>query len=55
MAGAVFGWPPDVFWRATPAELGAVAVAAAVTAGAGEAAPPDAATLARLKEAFPDG
>lgn len=50
-AGAALGWSPDAFWRATPAELGAV-----VTAIAGEqAAPPDGATLARLQEAFPDG
>ena len=50
-AGAVLGWSPDIFWQATPAELAAV-----VSAMVGEtAAPPDAAMLARLKEAFPDG
>lgn len=50
-AGAVLGWSPDIFWQATPAELAAV-----VRAMVGEtAAPPDAAMLARLKEAFPDG
>lgn len=51
LAGVAFGWSPEAFWRATPAEL-----AALVTAIAGEAvAPPDGATLARLREAFPDG
>ncbi len=50
-AGAVLGWSPDAFWAVTPAELAAV-----VAAIAGEAAdPPDAVTIARLKEAFPDG
>lgn len=51
VAGAVLGWSPDAFWRATPAELASVTAALA-----GEAAtPPDAATLGRLREAFPDG
>ncbi len=53
VTGVAFGWTPDLFWRATPAEL-----AALVRALAGEdaaAAPPDRATIARLKEAFPDG
>lgn len=51
MAGAAFGWRPDEFWRATPGEL-----AGLVRAITGEtSAPPDAATLARLREAFPDG
>jgi hypothetical protein len=50
-AGAVLGWSPDAFWAATPAELAAV-----VAALAGEAAdPPDATTIARLREAFQDG
>ena len=26
-AGAALGWPPDAFWRATPAELAAVVTA----------------------------
>lgn len=47
------GWTPEVFWRATPDELAAVFGAASGGASAG--APPDAATLARLKEMFPDG
>lgn len=50
-AGAVLGWAPDAFWRATPAE-----VAAVVGVMAGEVAtPPDAGAIARLREAFPDG
>ena len=52
VAGVVFGWTPDVFWGATPAELGALVRA---LAGEDAAAPPDAAVIARLKEAFPDG
>ena len=52
-AGAVLGWSPDTFWRATPAELAAVV---AVLRGADDAvAPPDAATFQKLQEAFPDG
>ncbi|THD38340.1 MAG: phage tail assembly chaperone [Sphingomonas sp.] len=47
-AGILFGWAPDIFWAATPAELGAL-----VAAVAGEQpAPVD---LAALMEAFPDG
>jgi uncharacterized phage protein (TIGR02216 family) len=51
-AGAYLGWAPDDFWRATPAEL--LTVVAALRGDAGDA-PPDAATMARLREAFPDG
>jgi uncharacterized phage protein (TIGR02216 family) len=51
MAGVAFGWTPDAFWRATPAELGALVQAVRgdepEALGAGE--------LARLMEAFPDG
>ncbi|MET4896184.1 phage tail assembly chaperone [Sphingomonadaceae bacterium jetA1] len=54
MAGAVLGWSPDRFWRATPAELHAV-VAAMTGAGRGEGDPPSPATLARLREMYPDG
>ena len=51
LAGVLFGWRPDEFWRATPDEL-----AALTRALAGEAtAPPDAGELARLMEAYPDG
>lgn len=50
-AGAVLGWSPDAFWRATPAELAAVVGALA----GGQAGPPDSGLLARLRKAFPDG
>lgn len=52
LAGVAFGWSPDAFWRATPAELAALV---RTVAGDGPAAPPDAATIAALKRAFPDG
>lgn len=51
VAGVTLGWRPDDFWRATPDELAALAAALAPV----EAAPADAAMLARLQEAFPDG
>jgi len=51
LAGVAFGWSPDRFWAATPAELAALV---AVLAG-DEVAPPDAATIRTLQEAFPDG
>ncbi|WP_322964547.1 phage tail assembly chaperone [Sphingomonas fuzhouensis] len=56
MAGAVLGWSPDRFWRATPAELQGVVTAMTGT-GTGRSAgdPPSPATLARLREMFPDG
>lgn len=50
LAGALLGWPPAVFWAATPAELAAVLNALAPqseTVGADD--------LARLKEMYPDG
>lgn len=50
LAGVAFGWTPDVFWRATPAELTAL-----VRAVIGEAAPADSAVIAKLKELYPDG
>lgn len=51
LAGVTFGWSPEAFWRATPAELGAL-----VRALAGEeVAPLGAAELARLEERFGDG
>lgn len=52
MAGALLGWPPDQFWRSTPAELGAV-----LNALTGEAAPPPPTRdeIAQLMEVFPDG
>ena len=52
LAGALLGWRPDEFWKATPAELAAVLRA---LAGAGSAAPVTDEELARLKERFPDG
>lgn len=52
-AGVAFGWSPEAFWRATPAELAALVTA--LRGEAGEADPPDGATIARLKEQFPDG
>ncbi|KTF69814.1 phage tail assembly chaperone [Sphingomonas sp. HT-1] len=51
MTGLAFGWSPDAFWRATPAELAALIRAAAGEAG--EPLTPD--LLARLQEQFPDG
>lgn len=51
LAGVVFGWRPDEFWRATPEEL-----AGLVRALRGDAEEPvDARAMARLMEAFPDG
>ncbi len=50
LAGALLGWRPDEFWRATPAELGAVV--RAMIGDDGEAA--GVAELARLREMFPD-
>jgi uncharacterized phage protein (TIGR02216 family) len=51
LAGALLGWRPEEFWRATPAELAAI-----LAAFAGETvAPPDAGLFAQLKEQFPDG
>ncbi len=52
MAGVAFGWTPDAFWRATPAEL---AVLVRALAGEDAAAPADRDVLTRLMEAFPDG
>jgi uncharacterized phage protein (TIGR02216 family) len=50
LAGALLGWRPDEFWRATPAELGAVLRAMSgpeiEAAGRGD--------LERLMERFPD-
>ena len=52
LAGALLGWRPDEFWRATPAELAAVLDA---LAGDGSAAPLSRAELEQLEERFPDG
>lgn len=51
LAGLLFGWPPDTFWSATPAELAALANAAT----GDRADPPDTIALGRLMEMFPDG
>ncbi|MGQ0660223.1 phage tail assembly chaperone [Sphingosinicella sp.] len=51
LAGAVLGWRPEEFWRATPAEL--VAVLSAFVDETPDAATAD--DLARLMEMFPDG
>ena len=49
LAGILFGWSPDTFWNATPAELAALVRAAR---GGGEpAAPVD---LTALMERYPD-
>jgi uncharacterized phage protein (TIGR02216 family) len=51
LAGVLFGWTPEQFWQATPAEL-----AALVRALRGDApAALDGDALARLMEQFPDG
>jgi len=50
LAGALLGWPPHEFWRATPAELAAVLGA---LAGPGEAGL-SRGELAGLMERFPD-
>ena len=53
-AGAVLGWTPDAFWHATPAELAAVVAVVSGEDGGGTS-PPEPATIARMREAFPDG
>lgn len=53
LAGALLGWRPDEFWRATPAELAAVIGALGGSGPAGAAAARG--DLARLQEMFPDG
>jgi uncharacterized phage protein (TIGR02216 family) len=51
LAGALLGWRPDEFWRATPAELAAVLGAFVAPQQKGA----DKNDLARLMERFPDG
>lgn len=51
-AGAVLGWRPDEFWRATPAELASVVQALGSEA---QVPPPGRNEIAALMEAFPDG
>jgi uncharacterized phage protein (TIGR02216 family) len=50
LAGALLGWRPNEFWKATPAELAAVLGA---LAGQDERASED--DLRRLMRMFPDG
>lgn len=50
LAGAMLGWRPDEFWRATPAELGAVLEAMAGPRAEGASR----GDLERLMERFPD-
>ena len=50
-AGVLFGWGPDRFWGATPAELAALV---AVIAG-DEAVPLGTDELAAMRERDPDG
>jgi uncharacterized phage protein (TIGR02216 family) len=52
LAGALLGWRPDEFWRATPAELATVLRA---MSGGGHDAAASQADLQRLMEMFPDG
>jgi len=51
-AGALLGWRPEEFWRATPEEL--AAVIAAFTGG-NDGAGLGGGELAALMEQFPDG
>jgi hypothetical protein len=51
LAGALLGWRPDEFWRATPAELAVVLRALC----GGQEPVAGAVDLDRLKEMFPDG
>jgi uncharacterized phage protein (TIGR02216 family) len=51
LTGALLGWRPDEFWRATPAELEAVLLAMLPA----DPAPASRADLERLMERFPDG
>lgn len=53
LAGVLLGWRPHEFWAATPEEL--ASVLSALAGEGASAAPPDAATMAVLKEMFPDG
>lgn len=53
LAGALLGWRPEEFWRATPAEL--AAVLAAMAPGEEEGAGMSPAELSELMERFPDG
>lgn len=47
------GWPPDVFWAATPREIGAALRAHQAEAGLSHT-PPERAALMALMRAHPD-
>ncbi|HEY0147565.1 MAG TPA: phage tail assembly chaperone [Allosphingosinicella sp.] len=51
LSGALLGWRPDEFWRATPEELHAVLKTLVPDGQAGVSA----AELERLRAQFPDG
>lgn len=53
LAGALFGWRPDDFWAATPAEL--AVIFAALSEGEDCDVPAAQSDLAQLMEQFPDG
>ena len=53
LAGALLGWRPDEFWRATPAELAEVIEALSESASPAGSMSPE--VLDRLKRMFPDG
>ena len=50
LAGALLGWRPEEFWKATPAELGSVFGAMIPSAETG----PSTAEIERLRKLFPD-
>lgn len=52
LSGALLGWRPDEFWRATPAELATIFAALLPDQAATRV---DRATLSALLKEFPDG
>ena len=52
LAGALLGWRPDEFWRATPAELGTIIEALTQRTPLTEA--PSPAIIVALMEMYPD-
>ena len=52
LAGALLGWRPAEFWRATPAELATIIEALTQRAPATE--PPSQANITALMEMYPD-
>ncbi len=52
LAGALLGWRPDEFWRATPAEL--TTIVDALRQRAPQSDPPTQAAIAQLMEIYPD-